>query len=139
MKTYQTDIEISAPPEDVWHALTSELPTDHKPFGILRFEGAIQKGARIKLWSEVSPDRAFALKVVTFDPPSRMVWRGGMPFGLFVGTRTFSITPSGAGSTFQMSEVFTGPLSGMITRSMPDLTDSFTKFAQALKQKAEAQ
>jgi len=137
MKTYKTTIDIAASPETVWHALTQTMPADPTPFGIIKLEGAITPGAKIKLWSEVAPDRAFALTVATLDAPTKMVWRGGMPFGLFTGTRTFTLTPNGAGTTFDMQEAFTGVMSGMITKSMPDLTPSFTKFAQTLKATAE--
>ena len=36
-----------------------------------------------------------------------------------------------------MSEVYTGLLSGLIFKSIPDLTDSFKDFADALKTAAE--
>jgi hypothetical protein len=36
-----------------------------------------------------------------------------------------------------MQEVFSGALSGLIVKSIPDLTQSFEKFARALKEKAE--
>lgn len=138
MKTVETRTEIAATPDQVWRVLTEDLPKDPTPFGILKLEGPLRLNGRIKLWSEVSPKRAFALKVTELSSPSKMVWTGGMPFGLFKGTRTFTLTPSGAGCEFVMSEVFTGPLSGPITKSMPDLRPSFEKFAATLKQKAEA-
>ena len=75
--------------------------------------------------------------MATYAAPHKMVWRGGMPLGLFTGTRTFTLTPNDTGTTFHMQEVFTGLMSGMITKSMPDLTPSFTKFAQTLKATAE--
>ena len=137
MKTYQTSININASSDNVWRVLTHTMPSDPTPFGILKLQGQIALGAKIKLWSEVAPERAFTLKVVTFDPPHKMIWRGGMPFGLFTGTRTFTLTSSSTATQFHMSEVFSGPLSGMITKSMPDLTSSFEKFAQALKSASE--
>lgn len=139
MKTYETQIEISASPDTVWHILTKELPRAPATFGLLHFEGDMAPGAKIKIRSEVAPERTFALRVQTFEPPGRMVWTGGMPFGLFTGTRSFSLTPATGGCTFSMKEVFTGPMSGMITKSMPDLTPSFIKFAETLKTKAETQ
>ncbi|MEL6570777.1 MAG: SRPBCC domain-containing protein [Pseudomonadota bacterium] len=138
MTSYQTSIEIAAPPRVVWQALTQQLQDDPTAFGILKLAGTLARGAKLKLWSEVAPDRAFALTVTTFDAPHKMVWRGGMPLGLFTGTRTFTLTSDGAGTHFHMEEVFTGLMSGMITKSMPDLTPSFTKFANTLKAKAEA-
>jgi len=139
MKAYEIETSIAAPPEVVWSVLTNDLPKSPEAFGILRFEGDVEMNAKIKLWSEVAPDRAFALKVTTFEGPKKMVWRGGMPLGMFTGTRTFTLSPQNGGTKFKMQEVFTGLLSSMITKSMPDLTPSFTKFSQALKTKAEAQ
>ena len=137
MKTVETQIDIEAPSERVWQILTQDLPTAPEAYGIQKFEGQIKAGAKIKIWSEVVPDRAFALRVKTLDAPRLMVWQGGMPFGLFTGTRSFRVTSVGAGCRFEMKELFTGLFSGMITKSMPDLTPSFTKFAQTLKEKAE--
>lgn len=137
MKTFETEIEISATAETVWQVLVQQVPAEPVAFGILRLDGKIAKGAKIKLWSEVSPKRAFSLKVDVFDPPRQMVWRGGMPLGLFTGRRAFLIEPSQNGCRFRMREVFSGPMAGMITKSIPDLTPSFEKFARTLKLKAE--
>jgi hypothetical protein len=37
-----------------------------------------------------------------------------------------------------MTELLSGPLSGLITRMIPDMTDSFNQFADGLKTAAEA-
>ncbi len=137
MKTTETHIDIAAPMEMVWRVLTEVMPSDPAPFGILRFEGAVTQGGKIKLWSEVAPERAFALTVINLEAPQKMVWRGGMPFGLFTGTRVFTLTSKEDRTHFHMAEVFSGLMSGLITKSMPDLTPSFEKFAQTLKSKAE--
>ena len=137
MKFYETKIEIASSPTRVWQALTTEMPRTPEHYGIVRFDGSIALQSKIKLWSEVAPNRAFSLKVIKFDAPNEMVWRGGIPFGLLVGTRTFTIAATENGSVFRMCEEFSGPFAGLITRSMPDLTPSFTKFANTLKQEAE--
>ena len=68
-----------------------------------------------------------------------MVWSGGMPLGLFRGVRTFTLTPQGEGSTkVHIREEYSGPMLGMIWKSMPDLQPSFNTFATGLKAKAEA-
>ncbi|WP_341368558.1 SRPBCC domain-containing protein [Yoonia sp. BS5-3] len=137
MKSYEIRIDIAATPQKLWQVLTVQMPKDPQPFGILRFEGQIAPGARLKLWSEVAPNRAFVLRVEHFDAQRQLVWRGGMPLGLFTGLRRFTLTPHDNGCVFEMRETFTGLMSGLITKSMPDLTPSFEKFAQALKAKAE--
>jgi len=138
VKSYEVQIAIDATPARVWQVLTREMPRNPVPFGILHFDGVIAPGARIVLRSQAAPGRAFALTVAVLDAPNRMVWTGGMPLGLFTGTRTFTVTADAGGSVFDMHEAFSGPLAGPITRSMPDLTPSVTTFAQALKQGAEA-
>lgn len=137
MKTYSTSIQISATVQRVWSVLVEDLPRDPAAFGILRLEGALSPNSRIKLWSEVDPKRAFALRVQTFEAPRKMVWQGGMPFGLFTGTRTFELSGSSGMTTFVMQEIFRGALSGLIVKTIPDLNPSFGKFARALKEKAE--
>jgi hypothetical protein len=67
-----------------------------------------------------------------------MRWSGGMPLGLFKGERTFTLRPREDGETeFVLREEYSGPMLGLIWRSMPDLGPSFQKFAQGLKQRAE--
>ena len=104
---------------------------------IRKVEGAIAPGGRLKVFTALSPGRAFPVRVSEFDPPRRMVWTGGMPFGLFRGVRTYTLAPVGAGVEFTMSEVFTGPLSPLIGLTIPDLQPSFVAFAAALKKRAE--
>ncbi|MBL4812946.1 MAG: SRPBCC domain-containing protein [Rhodobacteraceae bacterium] len=138
MKSYEAQAIIHAAPDVVWSVLTDRAKLTSGGFGILRLDGEIRAGERIKLWSEVSPGRAFALKVSTFEPGRLMRWQSGMPLGVFKGERTFTLTPNADGTTFHMREVFSGPLSGLIVKSIPDLGPSFEKFATALKQMSEA-
>jgi hypothetical protein len=88
--------------------------------------------------SVVNPKRAFKLKVTEFSPPRSMVWADGMPLGLFKGVRTYRLQPQEDGTTlFSMEEVFSGLLEPMISRSIPDMTESFDQFADGLKRAAE--
>jgi hypothetical protein len=134
---FEVSREIQASPNRVWEIVTDKTALLNGSYGVIRLEGDIRAGSRIKLWSDVSPNRAFPLKISTFSPPSRMVWEGGMPFGLFKGTRTFQLTATTRGCTFHMREDYAGLLKGLIGKSIPDLTPSFEKFADALKRQAE--
>jgi hypothetical protein len=68
-----------------------------------------------------------------------MTWKGGMPLGLFTGTRTFELAPEPSGVTrFTMEERFSGPLLPLIGRTLPDFGPSFEKFASGLKRRAES-
>lgn len=134
---FAVEREIGASPEKVWSILTDKSKLLTGGFGIVKLEGDIVANGRIKLWSSVNPNRAFPLRITQFEAGRQMTWEGGMPLGLFKGVRQFKISPTGRGSHFSMREDYSGPLSGMIMKSIPDLTPSFNTFADALKRAAE--
>lgn len=136
--TYSVTRTIHAEPQVIWDLLTeaSAYP-DWNP-AVLGIEGDIEEGNKIKLTSIVNPDRQFKLNVTDVRPPNHMVWWDGMPLGLFKGVRTFRVSPTGDGqSEFQMEEVYSGLMAPLITKSIPDQTDSFNQFADGLKEAAE--
>ncbi len=137
-KQFAAHRQIHASPDAVWAFLTDAEALVAADTGITRIEGDVASGGGFKLWSEATGDRAFSIKVVTFEAPRRMVWTSGMPLGLFRGTRTFALTPTDDGCTLDMDEVFTGLFSGPITKSMPDLSPFFERFVESAKQAAEA-
>lgn len=138
MKFYETSTMIDAPPEAVWAVLANAEAYPSWDSGVERVDGAIAPGARIKVFSELSPGRAFPVTVSDLEENRRMTWTGGMPLGLFKGVRRFTLTPEGSGTAFAMREEFTGPLLPLIWRTMPDLQPSFDQFTTGLKQQAEA-
>jgi hypothetical protein len=135
---YEAHAEIAAPPERIWSILTDAPGMASWDSGIERVEGRIARGERITLYSRVSPGRPFKLTVAEFEVPRRMVWRGGMPLGLFTGVRTYTLTPNGPLTSFHMREQFGGLMLPLIRRGMPDLGPSFEQFARGLKAAAEA-
>jgi hypothetical protein len=139
MVFFEVEQDIKAAPEGVWAILTDAPRLVGGDLGVTRIDGDIQPGGQIKLWSEASPGRAFALRVRVFDPPRRMTWEGGMPFGLFKGVRTFALSPTKNGICFHMREEFRGAMARMIAKTIPDLTPSLHKFALGLKALAEPQ
>lgn len=139
MKSFSTRTTIRATPESIWRLLTDAPSYPAWNPTVERVEGRIAPGERIKVHAKISPGRAFPVKVSDFVPNTRMVWSSGMPFGLFKGARTFTLTKvPGDAVEFSMSEVFSGPLAGLIGKSIPDLQPAFDEFARALKEKAEA-
>ena len=137
MPHYDVTRDIDAPPDRVWSILTDATRLADGSFSILNIDGRIAEGETIKLWSEVDPKRAFAIKVSTLDPGRLMVWESGMPFGLFRGARRFEVEVRAEGSTFRMREDYSGLLAGMMFRMIPDLQPSFDTFAEGLKMAAE--
>jgi hypothetical protein len=129
---------INAPVEQVWPVLAD---LEHWPAwdsAVARTAGRLARGERVTLWPEANPNRGFRLRVTRFDPPTDLTLEGGMPMGLFRGVRTYRLSPDPAGGThFEMREVYSGPLLGLIGRSIPDLQPSFETFAAGLKQRVE--
>lgn len=137
MKHYESSAVIDASAAAIWAILVDAPRLSNWDSGIERVEGKIEHGQTIKVYSKINPKQAFPVKVADFKPSERMVWSGGMPFGLFKGVRTFTLTPQGNSTKFTMREEFTGPMLPMIWGSMPDLGPSFEQFAKGLKTEAE--
>ena len=139
MTTYAVTRPIAASPDAVWAVLADGSSWSEWNPTIISFEGTIALGEKVKLVSTVNPKRAFSLNVVEMVAPKRMVWSDGMPLGLFKGVRTYELTPTdGGGTEFTMEESYSGILAGMITKTIPDMTESFEQFADGLKVAVEA-
>ena len=138
MTEYATATTIAAPPDRVWAVLTDAAGYPDWNSTIISLDGSIAEGERIALVSTLNPKRTFTLSVSDVQPPTSMVWSDGMPLGLFSGVRTFTLTDAGEGATeFSMREVYSGLLAPLITKSIPDMTESFEAFAADLKATAE--
>lgn len=139
MRAYDATATIEASPDAIWTLLTDAPGYTAWDSGVDRVDGRIAPGEKITVFSKVNPGRAFPVKVTEFAPGKKMVWSGGMPLGLFKGVRTFTLSPEADGGTrFTMREEYSGPLAGLIWRSIPDLRPSFEQFATGLKAQAEA-
>ena len=138
MKSFATTIAIRASAEAIWSILTDASAYPSWNSTVDKVEGRIAAGEKVTVHAKASPGRAFPLTVSAFEPPRRMVWTGGMPLGLFTGSRTYSVTPRADGMVeFAMREEFSGLMAPLITRSIPDLQPAFDTFAADLKRRAE--
>ncbi len=138
-RSYRVVRTIDAPAHTVWALLSDSSSYAAWNRAVVRISGDIHEGNTIELVSVASPKRTFKLRVAEMTAPSRMVWSDSMPLGLFTGTRTFTLTDRAGGSCeFTMVEEFAGPLAGLITKAIPDLTESFDLFADGLRAAAEA-
>jgi len=138
MKSYEAGSIINAEPERIWRVLTDGAAWSDWDSGVVRVEGSIAPGEKIKVVSAANPGRAFPVRVTRFSPGECMTFTGGMPLGLFKGVRTYRLSPQADGTTrFTMREEYTGPLLPLIWRSIPDLGPSFVQFANGLKERAE--
>jgi len=138
MFDFRTTTPIRATPEKVWALLTDAAAYPTWNPTIEKVEGAIAPGGKITVYAQVAKGKGFPVKVVVFDAPKTMVWRGGAPLKfMFKGERRFELVPGDGGVTFTMHEVFSGFMSGLIKVAMPDLQPTFDAFAAALKAAAE--
>ena len=109
MKAFSVTKTIEATPETIWVILTDAPSYPQWDPGMDRIEGDIASGEKIKVFTKLSPGRAFPATVTNFVPGQKMVWTGGMPLGLFKGERTFTLSSQGDGATeFTMREEFSG-------------------------------
>lgn len=141
MTNYATSIEIDASPEAVWEVVSRPDRYPDWPSGVLAVTGAdggARVGQKLRIESAANPGKAFPVRVVEVTPPRRMTFRGGMPMGLFTGTRTYVLDPIGdTGTRFTMREDYGGPAAGLMTRTIPDLQPSFDQFATELRDLVE--
>lgn len=135
---YHVERRIDASPERIWAMLTNASTYGAWNRAVVSIEGTIATGNTISLVSTANPKRTFKLRVAEMAAPNRMVWSDGMPLGLFKGERTYRVEPREGVTHFEMTEEYTGLLSGLFTKAIPDLTESFNLFADSLKVAAEA-
>ncbi|MEE8600042.1 SRPBCC domain-containing protein [Euzebya tangerina] len=134
---YHVERTINAPARAVWDLLTDATSYPDWNPAVVSITGPIELGRTIQLRSIVNPKRTFKLTVTEMSAPNRLVWSDGLPLGLFTGERTFRLDETDRVTRFSMTEEFSGLLAGLITRSIPDMTESFNQFADGLKQAAE--
>jgi len=133
--SYTVSIDIAAPPAAVWAKLTDAKSHAKWNSTVTSIEGDITKGSKLAIKVPIS-DRTFTPRVVELDAEKRMVWADGMA-PMFRGERTFTLTPSGKGTTFSMTEVFAGVMLPMIKGSLPDFRPVFDQYAADLKRASE--
>jgi len=137
MTAFEASAVINASTEEVWNVLANAAGWPGWESGVDGVDGVLAAGERITIRSAAAPGRAFPVKVTRFDPGECLELTGGMPLGLFRGVRSYRLHREGSATGFTMREEYSGPLSGLITRSIPDLQPSFEQFARGLKQRVE--
>ena len=135
---FEAGAMIAAAPEAVWAILQDAAAYPTWGSGVTSVEVTIAADETITVHAAVNPGRTFPVRVTQFDAPTSMKWTGGMPLGLFVGERTFTLAPRADGGTdFRMREEYHGPFTTVIWGSIPDLHPSFEQFAAGLKARVE--
>ncbi len=129
--------DIAAPAERIWRLLTGIDEQRRWNSTLTSIEGDVALGGTVRMQVPEAPGRTFKVKVVSLTPNREMVWRDGNPV-MFLGVRTYSLTPGATGTTrFGMSEVFSGLMLPMIVGKLPDFGPIFERYASDLKADAE--
>jgi hypothetical protein len=143
MKTLHTQIDIDAPAERVWDALTNiaDYPT-WNPF-MPHLAGTLAPGERLEVRLEPPGGAAMTFRptVLAVEPSRELRWVGRLLIpGLFDGEHQFEIHPLGPGRVrFVQKERFTGVLVPLFARSLDDHTlCGFNAMNAALKERVEA-
>ena len=92
MRQFVAEIEIAGSAADVWAVITDAASYPDWDPNMNRIEGSVGLNEKLVLHTTLSK-RSFTVSVSELAPNSRMVWKSGLPLGLFKGVRTFQITP----------------------------------------------
>ncbi len=133
---YSISGAIRATPERIWTLLTNAADFPRWNSTVTGITGRIAAGEKIALKATIAADRVFNLKVTDVEPNRSMVWRDGTA-PMFTGVRTFSLAPTADGTTFTMSEVYSGIMLPLIAGSLPDFRQTFEQYFADLKREAE--
>lgn len=139
MLEFKAETTIAAAADTIWAHLVDVGSWPAWDPTCERVEGQVALGTKLKVYSTLAPGRAFKVTVTELDEPTRMVWTGGMPLGLFTGVRIFALARTPDGDIhFLLHETFDGIVLPLIAKSLPDMTQAFEGFCAGLKERAEA-
>jgi hypothetical protein len=138
MREFNASTTIDASPETVWNILTDAAAYPAWDPTVLRFEGIIAPGEKIRPVVRLSPEQSPPYKVTGFVPGREMTWQAGIRLGLLKIIRIYSLRPLEDGRTeLAVQERIGGLLQPIFSRSLPGLRRTYNAFAASLKARAE--
>ncbi len=135
MPSFAASTLVAAPPDQVWETLVDISRWPSWDDALEQVAGDVEPGGRLTIRVR-DQSRPFTLRVTTWEPGQQLVLTGGMPLGLFRGTRTYRLEPQERDTCLTVDERYTGPLAGVIGRSIPDLQPSFDAFVAGVRDAA---
>ncbi len=136
---FKTKIIINAPSKIVFNIITKADNFVLFDPNCIKIDGEICLGKKLSVYSRLSPNRVFKIRVSELVPGSRMVWESALPFNLFKGVRTFTVLAKDDHTTeFSVNEIFSGHLLFLFKKAVPDMTDAFNLLAKGLKKHIES-
>ena len=112
MKRIETAIDVAAPPELVWEALTDFVSYPRWNPPVREIDGEARLGAQLRLLV-VAPDgnatRLVRLpaRIVELEPGRALAWVGGLA-PIFRGRHGFRLSPTARGTRLEHSEAMSG-------------------------------
>ena len=119
----ETELFISAPPENIWAVLMDfDKYSEWNPF-VLKIKGKQEKGAKLDIHVR-NPDNSgrimrFDPKVMILEENKMFAWKGKFFIpGIFDGVHYFRLAPAGNGTLFTHGEAFSGFLANMMRKTI---------------------
>lgn len=136
MKSLEAETLINARNSTVWEIITDARNYTVWESGITSIQGELRNGGTIRIRTRTRGNRTFRLRVQQI-PGEVMTWTGGLPLGLFRGVRTFTLSPQRGMTQLRVKEEFSGPLLGLMDKTMADTEQALTDYVNAVKERAE--
>jgi uncharacterized protein YndB with AHSA1/START domain len=137
VREFEATAVIAAPRELVWQRLTDLATWPDWDSGVTATTGRFQVGAKVRITAEGKAGSGYPFRVTELVPPERLVLTGTTRLGLFTGVRTYQLTPKAGGTRIRIREEYRGLLVRVLDQALPNLTESFERFAAGLKELAE--
>lgn len=136
MKSYEAKTLINARKSTVWEIITDAGNYTVWDSGITHLSGGLRNGATIRVRSQTGGNRTFRL-LVRQIPGEAMTWTGRQALGLVKGVCTFTLTSHGGKTLLHVRQDFSGPLLGLLWKTLPDIQSAFAAYVDAVKKRAE--
>ena len=143
MKEVRTEIEISAPPEEVWKVISNISEWQNWSPVINKSEGSAALGTKVDITmcsKEEGKDGPKYSPVITkFDEPKSLHWRATMLVGfVFTNDKIIELEKTNSGTRVIHKELFGGLMAAMMASHMEEgVPPILNKWNEALKQKVE--
>ena len=139
MREIRTEIEIDAPPGEVWERLTDVESYEEWNPHITRASGDLREGASLEITVDRlgASSRTMSIRVSQIDPPRRLQWIGTVGSKwIFRGTHTFELHALDDDRTrFVNHERLTGLLVPFVVSDAPQR--DYVRMNEALKKRVE--
>ncbi|MRH91131.1 SRPBCC domain-containing protein [Nocardia sp. SYP-A9097] len=140
MRSISTEIQIDAPPEQVWTVFSDFAAYgEWNPF-IREAAGTLAVGERLnlKLYPVSGRPMTFTPRVLVAEPGRAVIWKGIVLVpGLFDGTHKFTLESRDGGTRFVQAEDFGGLLTPFLGSTITGTIKSFELLNAALKKRVE--